>query len=252
MTPRPAAVLLASVLAALVLAGCATPVASPSGGVERPATPAVVILAEAVTGTGATEFPGVEFPIPAESRSVVIEFSCVSDEGWFTVELGDSMMLGQGVLDGPCDGAHELAWPIVDRTTETLHVGVADGEEWTAVPSFSTGEFVFDTALTADCEAFSGIYSALTNADDGYGHYDAFGVEEWAARVEGAVDDLAALAAQSGSRLAELFAQAPQIGDGPGQALSDLQRDWGTQLSEIGRACNVNHTPLVINAEFGG
>ena len=58
-----------------------------------------------VSGTGPTGFPGVDFPLEAGARSVAVEFECSS--GPYTVELSDSMMLGQppysgSALRAPC------------------------------------------------------------------------------------------------------------------------------------------------------
>ena len=51
-----------------------------------------------VSGTGPTGFPGVDFPLEAGARSVAVEFECSS--GPYTVELSDSMMLGQPPYSG--------------------------------------------------------------------------------------------------------------------------------------------------------
>ena len=76
-----------------------------------------------VSGTGPTGFPGVDFPLEAGARSVAVEFECSS--GPYTVELSDSMMLGQAPYSGECASSPvTVTWPITERTTETMSVTV--------------------------------------------------------------------------------------------------------------------------------
>ncbi|MEH3088554.1 MAG: hypothetical protein PGN24_02790 [Microbacterium arborescens] len=248
------AVTLGAVIAVMV-AGCASnpagaPVPSASGADSY--ADAVSAPPGAVSGSGPTEFPGGDFPIPADARSVVIDFSCEGD-GMFSLELGDSMMLGQAPLGGTCGEPAALSWPITERTGPTLYVGIADGVDWVATPTFSTEEFATDAAVAADCTAFIDVYSALANADTGYSSYGAFGEDEWNDRVDRAAAALETLAATSQSALADSFTGLHQVVVDPartvGAVLSPVADEW---IAPIHRACNANQTPLVIRAEFGG
>ena len=240
---------------ALMLGGCASRAvgADPATAVTEPHGSAVASVGEAVSGTGPTEtFPGVEFPVPEDARSVVVEFECAGG-GPFWVELGDSMMLGQAPLSGTCDGKTRLAWPVTERTGSTLGVGVGEDVGWVATPTFSTEDFVYDPALTADCASFSEIYSALSNADIGLTHYQAFSEGDWSVRVDRAAADLADLATSAQSSLGPAFGELQGVVSDPGRtvgvALNDVAQG---SLGVITAACNMNQTPLVVVAEFGG
>ncbi|MDX2375430.1 hypothetical protein M4I32_01265 [Microbacterium sp. LRZ72] len=246
--------LTAVALAVMLLSGCASRVAGTVADAAS-ATPEPTAAdpgPSAVSGEGPTEFPGVDFAIPDEAASVVVEFECTGG-GDFSVELGDSMMLGQAPVTGSCAGTQELSWPITAETGPTLYVVVPEGVEWVATPEFSASAFAEDEALTGECEQFSEVYSALVNADTGYTQYDAFDATEWASRVDAAAAGLETLAAEAPSMRAEAYAQIEQ-------AVSDSGRTVGAALSpetqgpigEIMRACNGNQTPVVIAAEFGG
>lgn len=229
-------------------ADTASPSPEPSASVSVTAA-----AGEAVSGNGPTEsFPGIAFPIPDDARSVVIDFECAGG-GHFTVELGDSMMLGQAPLSGICDGPTRLAWPVTDRTGSTLGVGVAEGVDWVATPTFSSADFVYDPALTAECERFSQVYSALTNADAGLTHYQAFDEAEWTARVDQAAADLGTLATSAQSALGESFAQLQAIVSDSSRTVGfSLSADTQAPIATINAACNTNHTPVIVMAEFGG
>jgi len=239
---------------ALALTGCSAPAASevPSPSPTTSQAEPTAIAAAPVSGTGPTGFPGVDFPIPDDARSVTIDFECA--DGVYTVELGDSMMLGQGPLFGTCDGVVPLSWPITERTGPTLSVGVADGVDWSATPRFSTDEFAYDSALTADCERFAGVYSALMNADSGYTHYSAFDETEWAARVDRATEELATLASTAKSDLAASFRMLESMVRDPDRAVGAAASTVAFQEATggISQACNANHTPVILSAEFGG
>lgn len=205
-----------------------------------------------VSGVGPTGFPGVDFPIPADARSLVLTFECAGG-GDFTVELGDSMMLGQSPLSGICVGETELAWPIGDKTAPTLGVTVAEGIEWMATPTFSSEEFSFDAALKAECEQFSDVYSALMNADTGYTQYGAFDAAEWTSRVDRASTQLGALATASSSPLGGAYAQLRAVVDDPERSVgAALTAEAQSPIGEISEACGANQTPLILKAEFGG
>lgn len=246
---RSAVILTSLVAIAAVLAGCATP-ASPSGtGPNETAAP-IVAEPDVVSGEGSTGFPGIAFPIPEDAKSVVITFECDGSDG-FSVELGDSMALRQSPLGGTCGEPTDLAWPILPATGETLSVMVTGETAWSATPTFSTEEFAYDRELEADCTAFAAVYSALTNADSGFGHYGAFDETEWRARVDAATQDLAALAAASHSGIrSELESMSATLAsDGvAGQSMAGVD----DALGRVTAACNANQTPLVISAEFGG
>jgi hypothetical protein len=154
----------------LVISGCAT---SPSAagvadGTPEPtaSTPSAGAAGEAaaVSGVGPTGFPGVEFPIPADARSVVIDFVCDGGDS-FSVELGDSMMLGQAPLGGTCDGGGAPAWPVTEQTGSTLSVRVGEDVAWVATSEFSPEEFATDAATAADCAA-AGHIAAISQACD--------------------------------------------------------------------------------------
>jgi hypothetical protein len=237
--------------AALLATGCAAPIATAPSASTSPTVVAVDdVTPETVTGEGPTGWPGVAFPIPSDFRSVTIDFSCDGD-GFYTVELGDSMMLAQAPLDGTCGENTLLQWPLTPRTGSTLSVTVGDGVAWTATPRFSVEEFPFDAALTTECAAFTDVYSAFINADSGFMHYDAFDATEWAERIAKASAQLREFAASSSSALAA-----------PLSAMVDItaeQSDPGTALvgtdeavTQIAAACDANQTPFVVKAEFGG
>lgn len=213
---------------------------------------AAASVGDPVSGRGPTEpFPGVAFPIFEGSRSVVVELECVGG-GPFSVELGDSMMLGQAPLSGMCDGTSRLAWPITERTGSTLYVRVGDGVDWTATPTFSAEEFVYDAAITVDCEGFSEVYSALWNADSGLA-LQAIDEAEWSERVDQATADLRALATSAQSELGAAFAELHVVVTDPGRTVGMILNDATVpSIDTITVACNANHTPVITTAEFGG
>lgn len=238
---------------AITISGCTS---ITSGGVSSPSMPpesaTTPLLSEAVSGLGPTEhFPGVAFPIPEGARSVVIDFDCAGGHP-FSVELGDSMMLGQAPLNGVCDGTHQLAWPVTDRTGPTLLVTIPDGVKWVAAPRFSTEEWVFDTHVTADCEAFSEIYSAFVNADTGFTHYGAFDAASWTTRVDRASVELKALAAASQTPLADSLTKMYVVVTDSQRTVGAVVGDTSNPLGQILQACDANQTPVVVMAEFGG
>nr|WP_201470424.1 hypothetical protein [Microbacterium hydrocarbonoxydans] len=209
------------------------------------------LSAPPVSGTGPTApFPGVDFPIPEGARSLELDLVCASDAR-ITVEVGDSMATGQAVLEGTCGAAAQtMVWPISEKTSPTLNVWAPEGVAWTATPRFSTAEFVTDETIAAECAAFGDVYSALMNADQEYRHYQAFGLDEWTSRVDAAAADLAALANSSTSTMAPGFAQLLATLQSPDRVAGEVSIINPNDL--LGDACAVNHTPLVLNAEFGG
>ncbi|MFC8683493.1 hypothetical protein ACFT30_18435 [Microbacterium ureisolvens] len=258
--PRLSAVILA--LAGVALTGCTASqheaeAAAPDSQASAPADPtpepaAAVPAGDAISGVGPIPFPGMEFPIPEGARSVVVDFECAG-AGYFSVELGDSMMMGQAPVSGHCDGISELAWPITELTDGTLSVAIPDGVPWVATPTFSADEFGNDGALAADCSRFAEIYSAFFNADSGYTHYSAFDATEWASRVDRAVADLSALAASSQSELRPAFGQLRGLVAGDDRTVGAIVT-VGVQaaIAPISEACNKNQTPLILTGEFGG
>lgn len=251
--------LLATTAAALmlVLAGCGVtgPVgtASPSPSAsEADAVATVAVAGPALTGTGPSPAsPGLDLSVPDGTRSVTVELTC-SGGGPFHVELGDSMMLNQAPLRGTCDGTTTLAWPFTEQTAPTLTVWVLDGVEWEAVPYYSTAEFHRDEALVADCGSFAEVYSAITNAEQGLTLYGAFDEDEWTARMDDATADLDALVATSQSTLTPAFAEILTIVRGPDRQPGSLVPAITPAISPIGSACDANHSPLILTAEFGG
>lgn len=248
---RPAAVLPGVLTIAMAVSGCATGDVETAPAAGSATTPAAALDGESVSGTGPTGFPGVDFEIPAGARSVVIAFDCEGG-GAFSVELGDSMMLGQAPAGGTCDGTQQLSWPVTEQTGPTLSVTVGEGVTWTASPTFSDAEFARDDALAADCDRFSEIHSALINADTGYTHYGAFPASEWETRVDEATADLDALAAAAQSELGTAFAELKGIVDDPDRAVGAVLNGTEEPVGVIILACNANQTPVITHAEFGG
>lgn len=235
------------------LSGCATAAAEGPGStpMPTPSASAPSLVAEPVSGTGPTGFPGVDFTIPAGAQSVVVDFEC-DGGGVFTVELGDSMMLGQAAPSGTCGVAAGLAWPITEQTGATLSVMVAEGVQWSATPAFSTEAFTFDDALTRECEEFASAYSALMNADVGYGMGEV-DAAEWTARVDEAAEQLEVLVDSAESELVTAFSQVHGIAVDPARTMGAVVMGGGASpFDEINTACNTNQTPLVLKGEFGG
>lgn len=250
--PRRIAFVVALTGAALLASGCAT-AAGPSAAPTSSATedhPSSDIAGETVTGKGPTGWPGVQFPIPGEARSVSIELSC-DGNGYYSVELGDSMATNLATISGMCGAEEPLSWPVSKETVPSIAVTVDEGVRWTATSRFSTAEFPRDAAVTADCAAFTDVYSALINADQGFNNYDAFDETAWLARVEDASSQLAELAAASTSTLAVPLAEMGATVASASEAGTAL---LGTDdaLTQIGTACNANQTPYFVKAEFGG
>lgn len=171
--------------------------------------------------------------------------------GFFSVELGDSMALGQASLSGRCGSPTALSWPILPATGASVSVSVDEGVAWTADPEFSTDPFPADAAVTADCTAFTDVYSAFQNADSGLVHYAAFDEAQWQTRVQAASAQLSALAASSTSDLAAALTDMSAVVAGPRVPGNSLQ---GTEdaMGRITAACNANQTPFFVKAEFGG
>ncbi|MDF2508816.1 MAG: hypothetical protein K0Q52_2675 [Microbacterium sp.] len=237
----------------LMVSGCTA--AEPEAGPTP--TPTVETVVEVsttgpvITGTGPTEpYPGIDFPLPDHARTVTIDFECEGGLN-FHLEVGDPMAAGDAPLRGTCDGTTSLTWPVTEQTAPKLFVWTPDGVEWTVTPHFSTAEFVRDEAITAECEAFSEIYSALSNADIGLTEYQAFDEAEWKRRVEAASVELETLAGASETAMSDSFSAllAWVRGDGhrPGALVTDA-----SLTDPISDTCNTNHSPLILTGEFGG
>lgn len=255
MPPARPALGAAAVFAALVLmlTGCtaAEPEADPTPTPTVETVVQVSTTGPAITGTGPTEpYPGVDFPLPEHARSVTIDFECGGGLN-FHIEVGDAMAVGDAALRGTCDGITSLTWPVTEQTAPKLFVWTPDGVEWTATPHFSTAEFVRDEAITAECEAFSAVYSELSNADIGLTEHQAFDDAEWTRRVDAATVDLEMLAGASKTTMSDAFSAllAWLHGDGhtPGALLNDT-----SLIDPISDTCNTNHSPLILIGEFGG
>lgn len=238
---------------AIVLVGCTAIEPAPAATPTPSGTTTVELIMNgpAVTGTGPTApYPGIDFPLQEGMRSVTIDIECAGG-GLFHAELGDSMALGQAPLRGTCDGTTSLVWPITEATGPTFTIWVPDGVEWTATPHFSTAEFVRDEKITAECEAFGNVYSALWNADAGYTTYQAFDETEWKTRVEAAAVELESLVKASDTAMADSFAEVLAAMQGeksaPGAWLSETNL-----LDPITDTCNKNHSQMILRAEFGG
>jgi hypothetical protein len=238
---------------ALMLAGCATSQAAapaPSGTEEVEV--AQDLGGESLSGTGPTaQFPdGLDIVIPTGAQSVTVDFECTT--GRFGVELGDSMMLGQTPANGTCGGLQQLAWPLTEQTDPVLHITVGDGVAWTAETRFSTAAFAWDDAVTADCETFSEIYSALINADTGYSFYQKVDAEEWETRVDDAAAALSDAANAAKSDLGEQFSALAAVVSDPSRTVGNAMAGAAAPIDAIHLACNRNQTPIVTVAEFGG
>lgn len=238
-------------LAALALTGCTGASGGAAPTPEASPTP-LHAEAQAVSGTAATgSLSWTNFPIPTGARSVVIDFEC-DGSGPFTVELGDTMMLGTAPISGTCGIADVLSWPISLNTGHTLGVSVSEGAKWVATPHFSKEEFVSDAKLASDCASFSSAYSALVNADQGLESYQAFGEDEWRVRVSGAAIELRALAQTSSPPLARASVElAASVGDPalkPGSATAAAE----SPVAAVRAFCDRNQSPIGILAEFGG
>lgn len=245
-------------LLALALAGCVAE-ATPEPVVDAP--PAATAGEETAQfsaeplvfdGSGPAFDPSLVAPIPPASASMAVDFQCNGDAG-FSIEFGDAMLLGQGIMRGACDGvASTFRWPVTEGSTGSLRVVTAEDAEWSLVATFSDDEFVADDAVGADCAAFVPVYSAFTNADSGLSFYEAFDEAEWALRVADAQAAVTALIGGAQSSLAEPLAEfATVVGrDGivPGEALEGTE----ASLEKLMTACDANHTPLYVTAEFGG
>lgn len=240
-------------LIALLASGCTAqvepaPIAADTSVEESPADPAPT---ETLTVVGPTGFPGIGFPIPSYARSLAIDFTCEGGEP-FSVELGDSMILGQSPLTGVCEGSTTLAWPVTERTEPTLSVTVANGVKWSAAFAFSEDEFAADDALAAECEQFSQSLSALLNADNGLVVYAAIDEAEWSERVSRAAAELVALESST-SELTDAVRGLRALATDPAVAPGFMKGPAAEQALQQGSsACDANQTPVIILDEFGG
>ena len=243
-------------LSAVVLPGCvggasAAGEGSPS---SEPSPSPSILESEPLSGVGQTEPTNVPFPIPDGAQSLSLTFECDGGpDDQFSVELGDSMVSEQGIMHGQCGDQQEFSWPITTSTESILLVWAPEGVSWVATPTFSTEPFVSDAALTADCGAFAEAYSALMNADQGYTLYDAFDEAEWNDRVDGAVADLADLAATGSPTIVDAVERVRANASSPDRVVGTVLTD-GTlaAIGEVSDACNRNHSPLILMGEFGG
>ncbi|WP_248170780.1 MULTISPECIES: hypothetical protein [unclassified Microbacterium] len=272
---RVAAVIGTVAVVGAMLAGCVVPTGevapagaesatpSPAPTSQSPApsprptpspTPSSAVLGEHEeigTGTGSAE--QVPLAVPRGTRSILIDLVCDGD-AWFTAEIGDSMMLGQSPLGGRCDGSRPLAWPWDAASSRMLMLTVGEGVDWTASVTYSTEPFPEDEVLTAECDRYSKISSEVTNADDGFGYYAAFGEEEWNTRIDAAAWGMTQLAESAQSALADDFAAMAALlaerSPIPG-GMTEVTEYWEVQRP-ITEACSWNHSELITYAEFGG
>ena len=253
--------------AALLLTGCVS-TAVEAGGEARPTEKAAVtapapspsmppapavISTQLISGVGPRAEDGVPLDVPPGTRSVLVHLSCDPAER-FTAELGDSMMLGQAPLSGPCDDARTLAWPWEARSTGVLTLWMAPEAEWEASVTNSSEPFPQDPVLVSECETYSNVYSQVTNADAGFGFYAAFDADEWNRRVDAAASLVDTLASSSTSVLAPYFRSMHTVlaerSPIPG-GMTEVQEFWqgANPISEI---CATNHSEVYVLAEFGG
>lgn len=212
-----------------------------------------VIGQQTVSGVGPQSEERVPLAVPRGTRTVLIDLACDA-ETRYGAELGDAMMLGQASLSGDCDGERTLAWPWVSGSSGLLSLWVAPEVGWTASVTYSSDPFPQDPAMVTECEAYSQAYSAVSNADNGFGYYAAFGADEWNERMDAAARSLAALAESSRTILVDEFAamhtvlaeRSPIAG-----GMTETQEFWAVQNS-INETCAWNHSEIVVYAEFGG
>jgi len=181
---------------------------------------------------------------------VSIDFTC-DGSGPYVVELGDTMAENTAAISGLCGDQKPMMWPVTPDTLASIAVTVVEGSTWKAIPYFSTAESPRDAAVTAECTAFTDIFSALFNADQCYSNYKAFDAAVWSTRVQDASSQLEELAGESTSSLKPVLAamlQTVASATVPGTALAGTD----DAVAHVRAACDANQTPSVINAEFGG
>lgn len=140
----------------------------------------------------------------------------------------------------------------VDADSGPLRVFVPDGVRWVARATFSAEEFQGDPAVAADCAAYSSIFSLLSNADQGFSHYDDLDEAEWRARATEGSTRLADLGASSETMLADLFTDfGANVGD-PTRVVGNALDGSSETSALIARICDANQSPIVIMADYGG
>ncbi|MEZ3160190.1 hypothetical protein AB1K54_06515 [Microbacterium sp. BWT-B31] len=248
--------------AALALSGCAVddadaapaPIRSSSAPPETTSAtpePPMTWPGDPVSGQGAIEHTETEFAVPEGAHSLVVDFECTGGAS-FSAELATTSSLVRAPLRGTCEGASQLAWPIVERNRTTFRVQLPDGVAWTARPTFSSADFDFDEAVTADCEKFAAVYSELVNADTGFTFSKKIDAADWVVRVDRAAADLQALAAYAKSTLGASFSQLQTIVSDPARTTGDILTPSAGPIGDISKACSLNQTPLILTGEFGG
>jgi len=240
---------------ALLMSACAGGEVGSEPDAENPINAAIEVVidvaAEPITGVGPRMETPIELEVPDGAQSLSVEFRCEGSEG-FLVEYGDPMIDGIGSFFGDCNTESSFTWPIRPNIRPALFVLVDTEAEWTMVPTLSAVPFVSDPAVEADCAGYVEVISAYHNADSGYSFYDAVTADEWAERVETAGLLLTALIDSAESELVESFQSILEgvsaSGVEAGQALMRAADD----MRDVQRACDRNHTPMYIQAEFGG
>lgn len=214
-------------------------------------TASPILSTHEVSGVGSEERADIVEEAPGGAQSVTVDFTC-AEGGPFSVEYGDSMMLGQAPLSGECGTRQQLAVPLLPRSEPYLWVTIEDGVAWEASVVYSSDPFPQDAALVEECAGFADVFSQLQNADNGYGFYAEFGSGEWYERVDAATADLVELAASARSEIAPSFTAVlgtlEERDRVPGAALEDVWDEFRT----ITAACDRNQSPVVIMDEFGG
>lgn len=232
-----------------MLSGCSI-AADPAA--ETTPTPAPTFPSQPLSGTGIAD-GSAEIPlaVPPGAQSLVIDFGCVGADHFFMVEFGDSMAEGTAPLVGNCGGVHQLALS-VDADSGPLRVLVPDGVRWVGRATFSADEFHSDPALTDDCATYSSILSLLTNADQGFSHYDDLDEAEWRARVAEGSTRLADAGSASETMLGDLFTDlGTSVGD-PARVVGESLGGSRDTATLIARICDANQSQLVIMGEYGG
>lgn len=193
----------------------------------------------------------IDLVIPERAESLSVEFRYAGSDG-FLVEYGDPMIDGLGSFSGECGVDTAFTWPIRTGIRPALFVLVGADAEWTITPTFSEAPFVSDPAVEADCAAYVEVISAFHNADSGYSFYEVLTVEEWAERIIAAEEALDTLIDDAQSALVDSFLGIQDGITGPGVETGRALSSAADDVRDVQRACDRNHTPIYIQAEFGG
>lgn len=201
-----------------------------------------------ITGAGSSDVP---LPIPDGAQSLQIDLACA--DGLFVVGAGDDLMTDRG---GQCGGMSHFVLDLPDRPTAHLEItmhgtGHGDGGEiaFAATVRFSTEPKIVDAAVTADCDDFGEVYSAIANAEENF--RTGQDPQAWAETVATGVQKLEAMDATP--------LLAPQVtvmhdwlaaATVPGTLYTDQPLAARGAQSIVGQVCNDNGS--LISIKTGG